>query len=176
MTSIFALSGSLRKGSYNSALLRALVSVAPADITVNVGSIRDVPPFPQSVQQLKDALIAAKGLLLVTPEYNNTIPGVLKNAIDWMSRPPADIAKVFKDKAVAIMGASDGLGGTRLSQTAWLPVFRTLGMRPWYGGTLYMASASASFDANGNLTDDKMKERLKKYLEGFKAFIDEQYR
>jgi chromate reductase len=150
MTSIFALSGSLRKGSYNSALLRALVSVAPADITVNVGSIRDVPPydgdvelaaFPQSVQQLKDALIAAKGLLLVTPEYNNTIPGVLKNAIDWMSRPPADIAKVFKDKAVAIMGASDGLGGTRLSQTAWLPVFRTLGMRPWYGGTLYMASS-----------------------------------
>jgi chromate reductase len=180
MTTIFALSGSLRKGSFNSALLRALVAAAPSDVKIVTGSIRDVPAydydlevsnFPKSVQELKDALASAQGLLLVTPEYNNTVPGVLKNVIDWMSRPPADMAKVFRNKPVAIMGASDGPGGTRLSQTAWLPVFRTLGMLPYYGSTLYMDRASSSFDEGGNLTDDKMKERLNKFAAGFRDFI-----
>lgn len=180
MKTIFALSGSLRKGSFNTALLRVVAAAAPQDVKINIGSIRELPlydfdlevsNFPKSVQNLKDGLINAQGFLLVTPEYNNTVPGVLKNAIDWMSRPPADIAKVFRNKPVAIMGASDGAGGTRLSQSAWLPVFRTLGMRPYYGSTLYMAQASTYFDAEGNLMDDKMKERLQKFVEGFRDFI-----
>lgn len=180
MKTIFALSGSFRKGSFNTALLKALVAAAPQDVKIDIGSIRELPlydfdvevaNFPKSATDLKEGLMNAQGLLLVTPEYNNSVPGVLKNAIDWMTRPSNDIARVFKNKPVAIMGASDGPGGTRLSQSAWLPVFRTLGMRPYYGSTLYMAQASTYFDANGNLLDDKMKERLQKFVEGFRDFI-----
>src|ERR1041385_1429793 len=110
MVSIVGLSGSLRKASYNSALLRAAVSLAPSDLQINVQSMAGVPVYdgdveekgiPDKVKALKDSLAAAKGLLLVTPEYNNSVPGVLKNAIDWMSRPSDDIARVFRDKPVA---------------------------------------------------------------------------
>ena len=78
--------------------------------------------------------MAADGLLLVTPEYNNSIPGVFKNAIDWLSRPSADIPRVFGGRKVAVIGASPGGFGTLLSQTAWLPVLKTLGTNPWFGG------------------------------------------
>lgn len=82
---------------------------------------------PEPVKALKEAIVAADGLLLATPEYNNSIPGVFKNAIDWLSRPPADIKRVFGGMPVALTGASPGGFGTILSQNAWLPVFRTLG-------------------------------------------------
>lgn len=181
MSEILGLSGSLRKASYNSALLNAAASLAPAGLSINIGSIRDIPvydsdlevsAFPKKVQELKDSLAKAQGLLLVTPEYNNSVPGSLKNAIDWMSRPSEDMAKVFRDKPVALLGVSNGMGGTRFAQNAWLPVFRTLGMRPWFGGTMYIGPASTYFDENNNLTDEKIKERLKKFLEGFKAFVE----
>jgi chromate reductase len=79
---------------------------------------------------------AANGLLLVTPEYNNAMPGVFKNAIDWLSRPPQDIPRVFGGRPVALMGATPGGLGTVLAQTAWLPVVRALGMQPWFGTPL----------------------------------------
>jgi NAD(P)H-dependent FMN reductase len=186
MTSILAISGSLRKASYNTMLLNAAIEFKPSDMDVKVGSIHNVPIYngdveeqsgiPQSVKELKDTLAACQGLLLVTPEYNNSVPGVLKNAIDWMSRPSDDIKLIFKDKPVALLGASNGAGGTRFSQTAWLPVFRTLSMRPWFGGTLYMDRAQNVFDTNGKILDEKMKDRVKNFMEGFKAFIETQYR
>src|SRR4029079_11220247 len=128
-----------------------------ADSRLTVQSIAGIPLFngddeaahgvPDVVSRLKDEIAASDGLLLVTPEYNNSIPGVTKNAIDWLSRPPADIVRVFGGKPVAIIGASPGGFGTILSQTAWLPVFRTLGADLWAGGRLLLSRAGTAFDA-----------------------------
>ncbi|MES2713502.1 MAG: NADPH-dependent FMN reductase [Pseudomonadota bacterium] len=180
MTKIIGLSGSLREGSYNSALLRAAAEVAPAGAEVTIGTIRGVQLYdgdveaaegiPAPVAALKDAVAAADALLLVTPEYNNGIPGVFKNAIDWMSRPSADIGRVFGGKPVAVIGASPGGFGTILGQNAWLPVLRTLGAEPWFGGRLMVSRAQGVFDAAGALTDAAIEAQLRRFLEGFVAF------
>src|SRR5947209_6887129 len=130
MVRIVGLAGSLRKGSYNSALLRAAAGLSLGDATLEIASIRDIPLYdgdveaesgvPRPVAELKDRLASSDGLLIVTPEYNNSIPGVLKNAIDWLSRPPDDVKRVFGGRPVGIIGATPGQGGTTLSQTAWL--------------------------------------------------------
>lgn len=178
---IIGLSGSLRRGSYNSALLRAAVGLAPPDVELVVESIRGIPLYdgdveaesgiPAPVARLKDTVAAAAGLLLVSPEYNNSIPGVFKNAIDWMSRPPKDTSRCFGGKPVAVMGATPGPGGTRFAQTAWLPVLRELRMAPWLGQQLYVAKASGVFDADGNLVDEDIKNRLQSFLAGFVDFV-----
>ena len=128
MTTILGLSGSLRRASFNAGLLRAAAGMTPAGTTILQGSIREVPLYdadleaaeglPAAVQTLQAQLRDADGLLLVTPEYNNGMPGVFKNAIDWMSRPSTDIARVFGNKPFAITGASPGNFGTLLSQEA----------------------------------------------------------
>jgi NAD(P)H-dependent FMN reductase len=122
------------------------------------------------VVKLKDRIAAADGLLLVTPEYNNSLPGVFKNAIDWLSRPDTDIPRVFGGKRVAVMGASPGGFGTLLSQTAWLPVLKTLGTQPWFGGRLQVSRARDVFDADGNLLDARVRDQLTKFMAGFAAF------
>src|SRR6185312_15480035 len=131
MTKLIGISGSLRKGSYNSALLRAASAMAPSGTEFTIGDIRGIPLYdgdveaqgiPPAVVALKDAVAQADGLIIVTPEYNNSMPGVLKNAIDWLSRPNADAKRVFGAKPVAVMGASPGGFGTVLGQNAWLPV------------------------------------------------------
>jgi NAD(P)H-dependent FMN reductase len=180
MPRIVGLSGSLRKASFNAALLRAAVEVAPATLTIDVGTIRGIPLYdadveaqgiPPAVATLKEQVAAADGLLFVTPEYNNSIPGVFKNAIDWLSRPPADVPRLFRDRPVAIMGTSPGRFGTLLSQTAWQPVVRTLGMRPWYGVPLYVSNANQVFDASGTLIDPDVRERLKQFMSGYAQFL-----
>lgn len=183
MITIFGLSGSLRKGSYNAGLLRAAVEVMPEDARLEHASIEGIPLYnadvetsegiPEVVKGIKDRIAASDGLLLVTPEYNNSIPGVFKNAIDWISRPPEDRIRVFQNRPVGIIGASPGPHGTVFSQTAWLPVLRTLAMRPWFGKLLYVNRAMKLFDADGNLTDESIRSRLKSYLEGFVAFVRE---
>ena len=174
---IIGIAGSLRSGSFNAALLRAAAEECAA---VEIESIRGIPLYdgdveaqgmPSRVIELKDRVAGADALLLVTPEYNNSIPGTFKNAIDWMTRPPADVARVFKGRPVGLIGATPGMQGTLLSQTAWLPVFRTLGMRPYFGQNLYVGNASKVFDASGNLVDDAIQKRLKSYMDGFVAFI-----
>lgn len=177
MSRIIGLSGSLRKGSYNSALLRAASGLYPDRI--GIGSIRGIPLYdgdleaegmPASVVDLQQRLIAAPGLLLVTPEYNSSMPGVLKNAVDWLSRPAPGIKNVFRDKPVALMGASPGGFGTILGQDAWLPVLRGLGCRQWAGGRLMVSGASAVFNQNGELLDESVRQRLEQFIEGFSEF------
>jgi NAD(P)H-dependent FMN reductase len=106
----------------------------------------------------------------VTPEYNNSIPGVFKNAIDWLSRPPADIARVFGGRPVGVIGASPGGFGTILAQNAWLPVLRTLGAQFWPGGRLQVSRAGGVFNEAGELADEAIRAQLGKYLAGFVAF------
>ena len=180
MSHIIGISGSLRRASFNTALLNAAAGLMPAGSTLDIRSIAGIPLYdgdveardgiPGEVSALKDAIAGADGVLIVTPEYNNSIPGVLKNAIDWLSRPPADIKRVFNGRPIALMGATPGLGGTRLSQSAWLPVLRTLGTTPWFGGTLLVASAAKVFDAEGRLTDDAIRARLEAFMKGFVEF------
>jgi len=180
---ILGISGSLRKGSYNTSLLRAAIALMPEGAQLEVGSISGIPLYdgdleaaqgiPPTVQSLKAKIIESQGLLLVTPEYNNSIPGVFKNAIDWLSRPSADIARVFGGRPVGVIGASPGGFGTILSQNAWLPVLRTLGTRPWFGGRLQVSRAGSVFNEAGDLIDETMRTQLRRYLSGFVAFIKE---
>jgi chromate reductase, NAD(P)H dehydrogenase (quinone) len=123
------------------------------------------------VRALKDRIAAADGLLLVTPEYNNSIPGVFKNAIDWLSRPASDIPRVFGGRPVALMGATPGRGGTALAHAAWLPILRTLGALTWSGRPVYVANAAKAFDAAGRLVDDAVRATVEKHLRGFADFI-----
>ena len=184
MATIVGLCGSLRRASFNLMLLRALAEAAPPGTRVDIESIADVPLYdgdveaehgiPPAVQALKDRVAAADGLLIVTPEYNNSMPGVLKNAIDWLSRPAGDIPRVFRAKPVAIVGATPGGGGTALSQAAWLPVVRTLGMRPWFEGRVMLSGAGKAFDVEGAIIDPAMRDRVRAFIEGFAAFADAQ--
>jgi NAD(P)H-dependent FMN reductase len=181
MTKIVGIAGSLRTRSLNAALLRAAAGVMPEDAALEIASIRDIPLYdgdveeregvPQPVELLKERIVASDGILLATPEYNNSIPGVLKNAIDWLSRPPADIARIFGNRPIAVMGASPGGFGTILSQNAWLPVLRTLGMRPWFGGRLMVSRATAVFNESGDMVDDKMKAQLRQFVQGFVDYV-----
>ncbi|HTA43015.1 MAG TPA: NADPH-dependent FMN reductase [Bryobacteraceae bacterium] len=181
MPRILGISGSLRRGSYNTALLNAAAALVEAGTELEIASIRGVPLYdgdveasqglPPTVQDLKARVIACDALLLATPEYNNSIPGVFKNAIDWMSRPPADIPKVFGDRPVAVIGASAGGFGTVLAQSAWLPLMHTLRMRPWFGGRLVVPRAGQVFNDAGELVDEAVRSQLRQFLQGFAYFI-----
>jgi chromate reductase, NAD(P)H dehydrogenase (quinone) len=179
MTTILGLSGSLRRMSFNSGLLRAAHDGAPEGVQITIGDISGVPLYngdeeaahgtPPAVATLNRQLAEADGLLLVTPEYNNGIPGVFKNAIDWMSR--GEGLALFVNKPVAVIGASPGGFGTTLAQTHWLPVLRTLRTRPWWDGRLMVSRAGGLFDADGTLTDDKTRGQLADFIAGFAASL-----
>jgi NAD(P)H-dependent FMN reductase len=181
MTTLIGLSGALRQGSFNSALLRAAAAVVPDGVMLDIRSIRGIPIYdgdvesvsgiPKQVAELKDAVAAADGLLIATPEYNNSIPGVLKNAIDWMTRPTRDIKRVFGGKPVAIMGASPGPWATILGQNAWLPVLRVLGTQPFFGGRLQVANAGVVFTDDGSIADEAVRTRLRQFVQDFAAFV-----
>jgi NAD(P)H-dependent FMN reductase len=176
---ILGLGGSLRETSKNRALLHEAAALAPAGTELDlsqlvvIGSLplfnQDIlerDGFPAGVAELKDALRAADGLLIATPEYNWGIPGFLKNAIDWASRPASDIPHVFGDLPVALIGAGGG-AGTRFAQNAWLSVFRFLKMRPWFGQSLYVDRAQERFDDRNRLTDEATREQLLAVITGF---------
>jgi chromate reductase, NAD(P)H dehydrogenase (quinone) len=178
---ILGLGGSLRDASKNRALLDEAAALAPAGTELDlselavIGSlplfnqdILDREGLPRAAVELKDALRRADGLLIATPEYNWGIPGFLKNAIDWASRPANDIPRVFGDLPVALIGAGGG-AGTRFAQNAWLSVFRFLKMRPWFGQWLYVDRAHERFDEHNRLTDDATREQLAAVITGFAA-------
>lgn len=180
MTVIVGLSGSLRAGSLNAGLLRAAAGAAPPGCALEIESIRDIPPYdadleaaapPDSVTALQKRIGAADGLLLVSPEYNQSIPGVFKNAIDWVSSFPTGGDRIFRDLPVGVIGASAMWSGTLGAQTAWLPVFRGLAMKPYLGATLYVGGARNKFDGDGNLTDHKTRESLADWMTGFAEFV-----
>ncbi len=184
MATIIGLCGSLRRGSFNLMLLHAAVEAAPPGISVEIESIREIPLYdgdveaeqgtPPVVRRLKDRIAGADGVLIVTPEYNSSIPGVLKNAIDWLSRPASDIGRVFRGRPVALMGATPGRGGTALSQAAWLPVLRSLEMRPWFEGRVLISEASKVFDGAGRVADEATRDRIRTFVERFATFVEAQ--
>jgi chromate reductase len=169
---IFGIAGSLRAGSYNLALLRAAGEMLPPGVTLEIGHIEDVPLYnadvqnsegdPESVKRLKNQIEAADVFLVATPEYNYSIPGVLKNAIDWISRPPKTCA--LRKKPVGIMGAAGGEGGTIRSQLALRQVFVYTDSYVMAQPELRVMKASGSFDAEGRLVDEALRERLGLFL------------
>lgn len=168
---ILGLVGSLRRGSYNKALMRAALEVAPENVKIDVFDLADIPLFnqdlenqpPQIVQDFKAKIKAADALLIATPEYNYSIPGVLKNAIDVASRP--HVEKVFDGKPVAIMSASTGrLGGAR-GQYHLRQCFVFLNMFPLNYPEVMLAQADKYFDENGNLTNETTRTLIKQLLD-----------
>ena len=181
MITIVGIAGSLRANSFNLGLLRAAAELAPNDVQLSIHTLHDVPLYnadleeaegiPAAVTALKDAVAAADGVILSTPEYNAGIPGVFKNAIDWMSRPNADMGRVFGERPFALMGASPGGFGTIQSQDAWLPVLRRLGAHLWIDGQMMASRAHTLFDEAGRLTDARTQEKLRGYMDGFSTFL-----
>jgi len=167
--------GSLRKDSYNRGLMRAAMQLLPQNVTLEVFEIREIPPFdqdfernpPEVVKQMKGKIRAADAILFVSPEYNYSIPGVLKNAIDWASRPFSDNA--WDGKPVAVMSASSGkLGGARM-QYHLRQSFVFLNMHPVNRPEFMLANAGNYFDGKGNLTDGDISNRI---VEMINSLID----
>jgi len=176
---LIALSGSLRAASFNTALLRAASGLCPEGVTLTVHTLQGIPLYdgdleaqgvPPAVTALREAIKAADGLVIGTPEYNNSIPGVLKNGLDWLSRPPAE-GRFFAGKPVAIMGASQGGFGTIQSQDALLSVLRAFAVDFWMGGRLMVSRAQNLFDAQGQLNDEALREQLRAFMQGFAAHV-----
>lgn len=167
---LVGVGGSLRKNSYNQGLLRAALEVLPENVTLEILSLENIPIynqddeklFPQAVLDFKAKIKNADGVLIATPEYNYSFPGVLKNAIDWGSRPYGDNS--WSDKPVAIMGASMGLHGTSRAQYHLRQVFVNINMHPFNKPELMVGLAHEKFDQEGNLIDLKTKERVKELV------------
>jgi len=167
---IVALSGSLRKGSYNTMLVKALAKLAPAGMQIEIVEIGNLPlyneddeaVFPAAAQELKNKIGAADGVIIATPEYNRSIPGVLKNAIDWISRPYGQNS--FAGKAALIMGVTVGKIGTAVAQSHLKQIMVYLDTRVVGQPELYLGPAQELFDEEGNLTHDSTKELLVKAL------------
>jgi chromate reductase, NAD(P)H dehydrogenase (quinone) len=178
MTKLIGISGSLRTGSYNTTLLKCAAGLVPEGSTLEIKSINDIPLYsgdleessgmPESVSALKQSIKAADGLLIATPEYNGSIPGVLKNTIDWLSRTGLDNLNVLNGLPVALMGATPGGMGTVNAQAAYLPIFKSLRMPLWIaGGGLMVSAVHTKIDENGDVTDEALREQLQNYLSGF---------
>lgn len=174
---ILGIAGSLRKQSYNRGLLQTALDVLPADCSLEIFDLVDIPVYnqdeetnlPKSVVQLKAKVRASDTILIATPEYNYSIPGVLKNALDWGSRPYGDNA--WDNKPVAIMGASPAMQGTSRAQYHLRQVFVYLNMHPVNKPELMIGSAQDRFDAQGHLTDSKAREKIAELLTALVAFV-----
>jgi chromate reductase len=176
---VLGISGSLRRGSFNSAALRAAQELAPTGMEVEVyGGLRDIPPYDDDVRQqgfppaaadLRARIKAADALLIVTPEYNYSVSGVLKNAIDWASRPPE---QPFNGKPIAIMGASPGMLGTARAQYHLRQMFVFLNGMVLNQPEVMIAQAGTRFDAEGRLTDEKTREFVGALLVALKDWTE----
>ena len=168
---ILGIAGSLRRKSYNRAALKAAQQLAPKDAVIDIFDIEGIPPFsedderqpPAKVVEFKKRIREADAILFVTPEYNYSIPGVLKNAIDWASRPYGDSA--WSGKPAAIMGASSGRFGTARAQYHLRQVFVFLNVRAINQPEVMIGNAAERFDAQGNLTDETTKDYIRRLLE-----------
>lgn len=172
---ILGIAGSLRKGSYNAAALRAAGSLVPDGASLETFDITPIPlynedvkqaGFPAPVQDLRSRIAGADALLIATPEYNYSVPGVLKNAIDWASRPPD---QPFNDKPVAIMGASPGMLGTARAQYHLRQIFVFLNMHFINKPEVMIAAANTKFNEAGELTDETARKLMRELLQ---ALVD----
>ena len=170
------ISGSLRKGSFNSALLRAAAELLPEGITMEIASIADIPSYnadldfpqqerPESVKKFRDILSRADAILLVSPEYNYSIPGLLKNAIDWASRGKDS---PLINKPVGLMGATQGNWGTVRMQLAFKPVFQFTSMLQVNKPEVLVARSAEKFSADGKLIDEATREIVQRHLQALK--------
>jgi chromate reductase, NAD(P)H dehydrogenase (quinone) len=170
---VLGIAGSLRKASYNRALLRAALELAPEGLQLEIyEGLGDIPVyngdveaqgFPEPVVRLKEAIRAADALLIATPEYNGGVPGMLKNAIDWASRPPKETP--LRGKPVALMGASPGMLGTARAQTALRQSFIFLQMPAMPAPEVLVARAHEKIDSEGRLSDETTRQHLRQFLE-----------
>ncbi len=168
---ILGVAGSLRKGSYNRALLRAMADLSPDGIEIDILELDGIPLYnqdmdapelmPESVRELKRRIKEADAVLFVTPEYNRSIPGVLKNAIDWASRPYSDNS--FNDKPVATIGATDGMLGTAVVQYHMREVFSFLNAHPMERPQLFISGISKKL-VDGNVKDGELKKLLQEFI------------
>jgi chromate reductase len=173
---ILGLSGSLRAGSFNTNLLRAARDLAPSGVAIDIANIGRLPlynedvrlaGYPPDVADFRAAIAAADALLVATPEYNHSVPGVLKNAIDWASRPPdAPLA----GKPAAIMGASGGLGGTIRAQHHLRQTFVSVNVLAINRPEVVVREAAKKFDADGNLTDEDTRQHVARLVEALVAW------
>jgi chromate reductase, NAD(P)H dehydrogenase (quinone) len=176
--SVAVVAGSLRRDSYNRALAAAVRELAPPALAVTIEPIDQIPlynfdveraAFPEAVTRLKTALRGADGTLIATPEYNFSVPGVLKNIIDWISRPPGDAA--LRGKPVGIIGASPGAVGTARAQMHLRGVLANLNAIVMPHPSVVIANAGQKFDAAGRLTDDETRRHVRTYLDAFARWI-----
>jgi chromate reductase len=175
---ILAFAGSLRKGSYNRALVRAAVELAPENVAIEVFDLEGIPPFnqdlenqpPQKVIEFKTKIREADALLIATTEYNYSVSGVLKNAIDWASRPKADTP--LEGKPVAIMSASTGRFGGARAQYHLRQSLVFLNMHPVNRPEVMLASAPECFDANGRLTNEQTRQLIRQLVEALVGWTE----
>jgi chromate reductase, NAD(P)H dehydrogenase (quinone) len=176
---VVGFAGSLRKASYNRALLRAAREVAPERLRIEILDLDDVPLFnedveaagtPPAVLALRDAIRGADGLLIATPEYNHGVPGVLKNAVDWLSRPPRE--SVLAGKPTALMGASPGMTGSARGQSQLRQSFVFTDTPAMLQPEILVARAREKFDEEGRLTDEATRRFLGRFLEAFAGWIE----
>ncbi|MBB2200117.1 NADPH-dependent FMN reductase [Gluconacetobacter tumulisoli] len=180
---ILGISGSLRKGSFNTALLRAATTLAPPGMHIALyDELALLPPydedvraqgFPAIVAQWRERIRQADGLLIATPEYNRSIPGVLKNAIDWASRPPE---QPFAGKPAAVIGATPGAVGTALAQYHLRQVLAAVDVTVLPGAELMVGAATAKFDEQGQLTDEPTRQHLARYLTRLRDLVQQRRR
>jgi len=175
---ILGFAGSLRRGSYNRALLHAAQGLAPEGMTIEIFDLVEVPLYnadveaqgdPPGVAAFKQAIRAADGLLMVTPEYNHGVPGVMKNAIDWASRPPQDA--VLARKPVGLLGASPGMTGSARGQSQLRQAFEFTNSYCMPQPEVLVARAHEKFDAEGKLTDETTAKFLGTWLVAFQAWV-----
>jgi chromate reductase len=175
---VLGIAGSLRKDSYNRALLRAAQKSAPEGLHIDVFDLDDVPLYnadveaagdPPGVTALKDAIRAADGVLFATPEYNHSVPGVMKNAVDWASRPARDAA--LNKKPVGLIGASPGQTGTARGQSQLRQAFEFTNSYCMPQPEVLVFRAHEKFDKSGELTDEATAKFLGKYLEAFEEWV-----
>ena len=173
---VLAFAGSLRKGSYNKALIRAAVEVAPENVTIEIFDLEGIPPFNQEfvnnpsqrVVDFKQKIRNADALLIATPEYNYSISGVLKNAIDYASRPKEDTP--LEGKPVAIMSASTGRFGGARAQYHLRQTFVFLNMQPVNRPEVMLSDASHNVDVDGKLTNEQTRQLIRQLLEALSAW------
>jgi len=173
---LLGITGSLRRASFNTALLRVVSRTLPPDVEFALRDLHGVPPYdgdveaqgmPESVVALREAIRGADGVIVSSPEYNRGVPGVLKNAVDWSSRGKD---QPWRGKPLLLMSASDGGFGGARARIAWLPTFAVLGARQMHSPEVYLSFAQNAFAADGSLLEARTQAQLERTLAAFVEF------